>query len=314
MSKITVIGTGSVGSTIAYALTCLGLASEIVMIDINGEKSMGEALDIKQGVPFFDPCSVYAGGYPDAAGSDIVIITSGIARKPGQTRLDLVKTNVSIQKSIVPEIVKYAPDAIYIMVSNPVDVLTYTFCRLSGIPTGHVFGTGTLLDTARLRSRLSEYCGIDPGNIHAYVLGEHGDSSFIPWSVCEISGIAVDSFRNSVSPSNLILPEIDKDKVAEYVKTSGSRIISRKGATFYAVSSAVCHLCKCVLHDSNTALTVSSMLDGEYGVSDVCLSTLNVIGRKGVTRKIVLPLCDDDTARLRNSAEILKETVRSLDL
>ena len=314
MSKITVIGTGSVGSTIAYALTCLGLASEIVMIDINGEKSMGEALDIKQGVPFFDPCSVYAGGYPDAAGSDIVIITSGIARKPGQTRLDLVKTNVSIQKSIVPEIVKYAPDAIYIMVSNPVDVLTYTFCRLSGIPTGHVFGTGTLLDTARLRSRLSEYCGIDPGNIHAYVLGEHGDSSFIPWSVCEISGIAVDSFRNSVSPSNLILPEIDKDKVAEYVKTSGSRIISRKGATFYAVSSAVCHLCKCVLHDSNTALTVSSMLDGEYGVSDICLSTLNVIGRKGVTRKIVLPLCDDDAARLGNSAEILKETVRSLDL
>ena len=314
MSKITVIGTGSVGSTIAYALTCLGLASEIVMIDINGEKSMGEALDIKQGVPFFDPCSVYAGGYPDAAGSDIVIITSGIARKPGQTRLDLVKTNVSIQKSIVPEIVKYAPDAIYIMVSNPVDVLTYTFCRLSGIPTGHVFGTGTLLDTARLRSRLSEYCGIDPGNIHAYVLGEHGDSSFIPWSVCEISGIAVDSFRNSVSPSNLILPEIDKDKVAEYVKTSGSRIISRKGATFYAVSSAVCHLCKCVLHDSNTALTVSSMLDGEYGVSDICLSTLNVIGRKGVTRKIVLPLCDDDAARLGNSAEILKKTVRSLDL
>lgn len=314
MSKITVIGTGSVGSTIAYALTCLGLASEIVMIDINGEKSMGEALDIKQGVPFFDPCSVYAGGYPDAAGSDIVIITSGIARKPGQTRLDLVKTNVSIQKSIVPEIVKYAPDAIYIMVSNPVDVLTYTFCRLSGIPTGHVFGTGTLLDTARLRSRLSEYCGIDPGNIHAYVLGEHGDSSFIPWSVCEISGIAVDSFRNSVSPSNLILPEIDRDKVAEYVKTSGSRIISRKGATFYAVSSAVCHLCKCVLHDSNTALTVSSMLDGEYGVSDICLSTLNVIGRKGVTRKIVLPLCDDDAARLGNSAEILKKTVRSLDL
>ena len=314
MSKITVIGTGSVGSTIAYALTCLGLASEIVMIDINGEKSMGEALDIKQGVPFFDPCSVYAGGYPDAAGSDIVIITSGIARKPGQTRLDLVKTNVSIQKSIVPEIVKYAPDAIYIMVSNPVDVLTYTFCRLSGIPTGHVFGTGTLLDTARLRSRLSEYCGIDPGNIHAYVLGEHGDSSFIPWSVCEISGIAVDSFRNSVSPSNLILPEIDKDKVAEYVKTSGSRIISRKGATFYAVSSAVCHLRKCVLHDSNTALTVSSMLDGEYGVSDICLSTLNVIGRKGVTRKIVLPLCDDDAARLGNSAEILNKTVRRPDL
>lgn len=314
MSKITVIGAGSVGSTVAYALTCRGLASEIVMIDINGEKSMGEALDIKQGIPFFDPCSVYAGGYPDAAGSDIVIITSGIARKPGQTRLDLVKTNVSIQKSIVPQIVKYAPDAIYIMVSNPVDVLTYTFCRLSGVPEGHVFGTGTLLDTARLRSRLSEYCGIDPANIHAYVLGEHGDSSFIPWSVCEVAGIAVDNFRNSVTPNDLLLPEINREEVAQYVKTSGSRIISRKGATFYAVSSAVCHLCKCVLHDSNTSVTVSSMLGGEYGISDVCLSTLNVIGRQGVTRRIVLPLGKDDLTHLQGSAEILKETIKSLEL
>lgn len=314
MSKITVIGTGSVGSTVAYALTCRGLASEIVMIDINGEKSMGEALDIKQGIPFFDPCSVYAGGYPDAAGSDIVIITSGIARKPGQTRLDLVKTNVAIQKSIVPQITKYAPDAIYIMVSNPVDVLTYTFCRLSGLPQGHIFGTGTLLDTARLRSRLAEYCGIDSGNIHAYVLGEHGDSSFIPWSVCEVAGIVVDRFRDNVLPHDLLLPKIDRDEVAQYVKTSGSRIISRKGATFYAVSSAVCHLCKCVIHNSNTAVTVSSMLDGDYGISDICLSTLNVIGRQGVAHKILLPLGEEDTARLQNSAKILKETVNSLDL
>lgn len=314
MSKITVIGTGSVGSTVAYALTCRGLASELVMIDINGEKSLGEALDIRQGVPFFEACSVYAGGYPDAAGSDIVIITSGIARKPGQTRLDLVKTNVSIQKSIVPQIVKYAPDAIYIMVSNPVDVLTYTFCRLSGLPAEHIFGTGTLLDTARLRSRLSEYCGIDPANIHAYVLGEHGDSSFIPWSVCGIAGIGVDGFRNSVTPDDMLLPGINKDEIAQYVKTSGSRIISRKGATFYAVSSAVCRLCECVLHDSNTALTVSSLLNGEYGINDVCLSTLNVIGKRGVTRKIILPLGEDDVTRLKAGSEILKETINSLGL
>lgn len=314
MNKITVIGTGSVGATVTYALTCRGLASEIVMIDINGEKSMGEALDIRQGLPFFDSCSVYAGSYPDTVGSDIVIITSGISRKPGQSRLDLVKTNVEIQKSIIPEIVKYAPDAIYIIVSNPVDILTYTFCRFSGLPSEHVFGTGTLLDTARLRSRLAEYCGIDTSNIHAYVLGEHGDSSFIPWSVCEIAGIDITDYRRRISQGSMILPEINTDEIEQYVKSSGSRIIARKGATFYAVSSAVCHLCKCILHGSNTSVTVSSLLNGEYGISDVCLSTLNIIGSHGIAGRINLDLNDTEVEKLRNSANILKETIKSIGL
>lgn len=183
MNKISIIGTGSVGSTIAYSLAILGMASEIVMIDINSEKALGEALDIRQGTPFCSPCSIYAGSYPDAAGSNIVILTSGIARKPGQSRLELAQTNVNITKSIIPEITKYAPDATYIIVSNPVDILTYTFHKFSDLPENRIIGSGTILDTARLRARLSEYYNISQSNVHAYVFGEHGDSSFIPWSV-----------------------------------------------------------------------------------------------------------------------------------
>ncbi|MBO7737864.1 MAG: L-lactate dehydrogenase, partial [Clostridia bacterium] len=191
MNKITIVGTGSVGSTIAYTLTVSGLASEIVMIDINGEKAMGEALDIRQGTPFCSSCSLYAGSYADAVNSNIVIITSGVGRKPGQSRLDLAQINVNITKSIIPEITKYAPDATYIIVSNPVDILTYTFCKYSGLPQERIIGSGTILDTARLRSRLSEYYSINQQNVHAYVLGEHGDSCFIPWSLANISNVPI---------------------------------------------------------------------------------------------------------------------------
>ena len=189
MNKVTIIGTGSVGSTIAYTLTVTGLVSEIIMIDVNNEKALGEALDIRQGTPFCSACSVYAGSYRDAEGSNIVVITSGIARKPGQSRLDLAQTNVNIMKSIIPQITKYAPDAKYIVVSNPVDILTYVFCKHSDLPESHIIGSGTILDTARLRARLAEYYRINQQNVHAYVMGEHGDSSFIPWSIANISNV-----------------------------------------------------------------------------------------------------------------------------
>ena len=182
MSKITIIGSGRVGSTIAYSLTCRGLGSEIVIIDINGDRALGEAQDIRQGLSYDSSCIVYAGNYDDAKNSDIVVITSGIARKPGQSRLDLIKTNIDIQKSIIPEITKTAPNAVYIMVSNPVDILTYSFCKLSGVPESRIIGSGAIIDTARLRSRIAEYCGLEVGNIHAYMFGEHGDSGFCPWS------------------------------------------------------------------------------------------------------------------------------------
>ena len=315
MNKVTIIGTGSVGSTIAYTLTATGIASEIVMIDVNIKKAMGEALDIRQGTPFCAPCTIYAGSYADAKNSDIVIITSGIARKPGQTRLDLAQTNVDILKSIIPQITKYAPDATYVIVSNPVDILTYTFCKCSGIPEERIIGSGTILDTARLRSRLAEHFSISQQNVHAYVLGEHGDSALIPWSTANISNIPVTDYSASFKKSSIIIPpELKLDEIEDYVKKSGARVIERKGATFYAVSMSVCHICKCLLSGIDTTMTVSTMLHGEYGIDDVCLSLLNVVGHNGAHTKIMLPLTDNEILALHKSAESLKEIIRQTDI
>lgn len=312
MNKITIIGTGSVGSTIAYTLTIMGLASEIVMIDINGEKALGEALDIRQGTPFCNPSNIYAGSYADAEGSNIVIITSGMARKPGQTRLDLAQVNVDITKKIIPEIVRYAPDAFYVIVSNPVDILTYTFHKFSGLPEDQIIGSGTILDTARLRSRISEYYSVNQKNVHAYVLGEHGDSSFIPWSIANISNVPIEDFRSSLMNPDGIYPELNRTEVEEYVRKSGARVIQRKGATFYAVSISVCHICKCLLSGIDTTLTVSTMLHGEYGIDDVCLSLLNVVGSKGAHSKVLLPLNDEEIKALHYSADTLKDIIKNI--
>lgn len=312
MNKITIIGTGSVGSTIAYTMTVAGIASEIVMIDINGEKAIGEALDIRQGTPFCHSCNVYAGSYADAAGSDIVVLTSGVARKPGQSRLDLAQTNVNITKAIIPEITRYAPNATYVIVSNPVDVLTYTFCKCSGIPEERIIGSGTILDTARLRSRLSEFYSVSQQNVHAYVLGEHGDSSFVPWSNANISNVPAEAYRESILHTDRDYPVINRAEVEEYVRKSGAEVIQRKGATFYAVSVSVCHICKCLLSGIDTTLTVSTMLHGEYGIEDVCLSLLNIVGKDGAHGKILLPLNAEEQLKLQKSAESLKSVINSL--
>ena len=314
MNKISIIGTGSVGSTIAYSLAILGMASEIVMIDINSEKALGEALDIRQGTPFCSPCSIYAGSYLDAAGSNIVILTSGIARKPGQSRLELAQTNVNITKSIIPEITKYAPDATYIIVSNPVDILTYTFHKFSDLPENRIIGSGTILDTARLRARLSEYYNISQSNVHAYVFGEHGDSSFIPWSVANISNVPISKCNELISLPDMESPALNFDEIEQYVRKSGGRVIARKGATFYAVSISVCHICKCLLAGIDTTMTVSTMMHGEYGIDDVCLSTLNLVGHDGIRGKVNVPLTDEETAKLRLSANTLKDVIKNLSI
>ncbi|MBE6587799.1 MAG: L-lactate dehydrogenase [Ruminococcaceae bacterium] len=313
MNKITIIGTGSVGSTIAYTLCINGTASEIVMIDINGEKAKGEALDIRQGTPFCNPCSVYAGNYEDAKGSDIVIITAGVARKPGQSRLDLAQTNIDVLKIITKKIVSAAPDATYIIVSNPVDILTYAFCKYSGIPEERIIGSGTILDTARLRSRLSEMYRVNQQNVHAYVLGEHGDSSFIPWSIANISNVPTEDYAKSISSGD-VYPELSKNDIEEYVHTSGAVVIERKGATFYAVSMSVCYICKCLLSGIDTTMTVSTMLHGEYGLYDICLSLLNVVGSRGAHSKILLPLNDQEIRALYKSAGNLRSVINSIKL
>ena len=314
MNKITIIGTGSVGSTIAYTLTLTGIASEIVMIDVNSEKALGEALDIRQGTPFCSPCSIYAGSYVDAKDSDIVILTSGIARKPGQSRLDLAQTNVNITKSIIPEITRYAPDASYVIVSNPVDILTYTFCKVSGLPENRIIGSGTILDTARLRARLSEYYKINQQNVHAYVMGEHGDSSFVPWSLANISNVPIDECHKAISGSGEFYPELNYSEVEAYVRKSGARVIERKGATFYAVSASVCHICKCLLSGMDTTMTVSTMMHGEFGIEDVCLSVLTIVGSRGAHAKVLTPLTDVEVELLHKSADALHDVINSLEI
>lgn len=314
MNKISIIGTGSVGSTIAYTLTVMGIASEIVMIDINNEKALGEALDIRQGTPFCGACSIYAGDYRDAQDSNIVILTSGIARKPGQSRLELAQTNVDITKSIIPEITRYAPDATYIIVSNPVDILTYTFYKISGLPENRIIGSGTILDTARLRARLSEYFNISQSNVHAYVFGEHGDSSFIPWSVANISNVPINECDALVAGSDVSMLKFKREDVEQYVRKSGGRVIERKGATFYAVSASVCHICKCLLTGIDTTMTVSTLMHGEYGVDDVALSVLNIVGKDGARAKVMMPLTDDEISKLRHSADTLKDVIKNLHI
>ncbi|MCI7181119.1 MAG: L-lactate dehydrogenase [Schaedlerella sp.] len=313
-SKVTIIGAGSVGATIAYTLSHQNIASEIVLIDINKEKVAGEVMDIEQGTCFRDPISIVAGDYADAKDSDIVIITSGIARKPGQTRIELTQTNVNILKSITPEIVKEAPNAIYIMVSNPVDIMTYVFTKISGIPENQIIGSGTVLDTARLRCGLAEHFDIAQKNIHAYVFGEHGDTSFIPWSRALISGVRLDEYIEIMRSKGKDVAELDKEAMLEYVQKSGGKIIANKGATFYAVATSVCNLCAKILAAYDSMATVSSMMHGDYGIEDVCLSTLTLVGPKGIQSKIPMPMSDDEVEQLKASADALKSVIAQIDL
>ena len=313
-SKITNIGAGSVGATNAYNLSNEEIASEIVLIDINEEKVEGEVLDIAQGTCFRDPISIVAGTYEDAKDSDVVIITSGIARKPGQTRIELAQTNVNILKSITPQIVKAAPDALYIIVSNPVDVMTYVFTKISGLPENQIIGSGTILDSARLRCGLSEHFKVAQKNIHAYVFGEHGDSSFIPWTGAYISGVSVDEYYQLAKSLGKDVEELDKDKMLEYVQKSGGKIIAKKGATFYAVSRAVCKLCNILLSASDSITTVSSMMHGEYGIEDVCFSTLTLVGPNGVQGKVPMRMNKAEIELLKKSADALKAVIAQIDL
>ena len=313
-SKITIIGAGSVGATIAYTLSSQDIASEIVLIDINKQKAEGEVLDIIQGTCFRDPISIIAGDYEDAKDSDIVIITSGIARKPGQTRLELTQTNVNILKSITPEIVKAAPNALYLIVSNPVDIMTYVFTKISGLPENQILGSGTILDSARLRCGLSEHFQIAQSNIHAYVFGEHGDTSFIPWTGAYISGVSVDEYYELEKKLGKDIEPIDKEAMLQYVQKSGGEIISKKGATFYAVSSSVCILCSLLVSSSESISTVSTMMHGEYGIEDVCLSTLTLVGPNGVQGKVPMRMNKAEIEQLQKSADALKEIIAQIDL
>ena len=312
--KVTIIGAGSVGATTAFALLARNAASEVVLIDINTDKALGEALDIKQATPFIDNCDIYAGSYCDAVDSDVVVITSGIGRKPGQTRLELVQTNVNIVKNIATEITKYAPNAIYIIVANPVDILTYAFLKCTELPKNQVFGTGTVLDTIRLRTRLAEIYNVNKQQVHANVLGEHGDTSFVAWSTATIAGIPVDEYNASIATPYNLPTEYSREDVENYVKKSGGKIIARKGCTVYGIGMSTTHIVKTLSGNAETAMTISSLHEGEYGISDVCLSSLSLVDSTGVRSIITQKLTDDEVQKLYASAQALKEVIKNAGL
>ena len=313
--KITVIGAGAVGSATAFALALKNIANEIVIVDINESKSLGEAMDIHQGTPLFsEPVYVHAGNYDSAVGSDIVVITSGVGRKPGQTRMDLVKTNVEIMKGIVPQITRACPDATYVIVANPVDILTYVFCKMSGIPEDRVIGSGTLLDSARLRARIAEYLSVSQRNVHAYVFGEHGETMFVPWSIAEVSTIKLEDYKDMIKLKHGIMVDLDYAEIDKYIRSSGAKIISRKGCTNYAISVSVCSICECLFGGVNAVATVSTMLHGEYGMEDVCLSLPVLLGNGKVQGRILPRLTEEETEKLVHSGNAIKDIIAQLDI
>lgn len=313
-NKISILGAGNVGATIAYTLTLEGLASEIVLVDINKDKAKGEALDIIQCTALCPSVNIYSGEYSDIEGSDIVIVTLGSARKPGQTRIDLAQGNVNIIKSVMPQAVKYAPNAIYVTVSNPVDIITYTILKTTGLPENQVFGSGTLLDSARLREMIGKHANVSPKNIHAYVLGEHGDSSMVPWSLTSIGGIPMDVYTASLHKKEANCKPIDQDQVVDDVHKAGGEIIRRKGATFYAIAVSATNICRNILHDANAIMPLSGMLHGEYGFSDVCLSIPFLLNRNGLANSVTPPMTDDEMAKFTESGNMLKDTISKLNI
>ncbi len=306
--KVAILGAGNVGASIAFSMAIMGLCSEMVIVDINKAKAKGEAMDIMQGNSFYPACVVRDGDYPDCEDSDLVIVTVGIARKPGQSRLDLCKVNAGIIASVMPQITKYAPNACYVIVSNPVDVLTYEALKVSGLKPSQVIGSGTVLDSSRLRACLADHANVNAKNVHAYVLGEHGDSSMVPWSLASVCGMPFDDYCKNVCDLG------DKAAIVKEVREAGAEVIKCKGATYYAIALSVGMIAESVLRDTKTVLTVSAYQDGTRyeGVNDVCLSLPCVIGAAGVEREITPPLSNDDIAALQKSVKALREVIDAM--
>lgn len=311
--KIGIIGAGFVGATTAYALMMSGIASEIVLVDINKEKAQGEVMDLNHGMAFVRPVNIVAGDYADLAEADIVIITAGANQKEGETRIDLVNKNVAIFKSIVPEIVKYAKDAILLVVSNPVDILTYVTYKISGLPKNHVIGSGTVLDTSRLKYQLSKHCSVDARNIHAYIIGEHGDTEIPAWSITSIAGSKMEDFCVTGCDKGSCGKQCQED-IHHHVKHAAYEIIKRKGATYFAVALAVSKIVEAIVRDENSILTVSSLLEGQFGLRDVCISLPTIVNRDGVRKVLEVNLDEKDKEGFLASAEAMKQIIDQVDL
>lgn len=309
--KVTVVGAGFVGSTTAYTLMLSGLVSEIVLIDVNKGKADGEVMDMNHGMPFVRPVRIYSGNYSDSKDSDIVIITAGASQKPGETRIDLLNRNTAIFKNIISEVTRYNSDSILLIVTNPVDILTYVTYKLSGFPKNKVVGSGTVLDTARFRYLLGEHAGIDTRNVHAYIIGEHGDTEVPAWSLANIAGIPMDTYCDRCD--SCIDGEIRKN-IYNNVKNAAYQIIEKKGATYYAVALAVRRIVESILRDENSILTVSSLLEGEYGLQDICLSLPSIVNSSGIEKIMDVPISDIEKELLVKSGNSLKEILGKLSI
>jgi L-lactate dehydrogenase len=308
---VAIVGAGNVGSTFAYALLLNGLAAEIVLIDANRAKAEGEAMDLNHAMPFAHPTRIWAGDYSDCAGAAVTMLAAGAGQKPGQSRLDCIQANARIWREIVPQIAQHNPRGILLVATNPVDVLTYAAWKLSGLPAQRVLGSGTILDTARFRFLLSQHFGVDARSVHAFIIGEHGDSEVPVWSLANIAGMRLPDYCRA---HGLAYEPEQMQKIFESTRDAAYQIIERKGATYYAVAAGLLRITRSILRHQNSVLSVSSLIDGYCGIRDVCLSLPTVVDRGGVQRILRLELDETETARLRHSAEVLQQTIAALNL
>ncbi|HJB56122.1 MAG TPA: L-lactate dehydrogenase [Candidatus Flavonifractor intestinipullorum] len=309
--KAAIVGCGFVGSSIAFRLVQQGLFSELVLIDANRSKAEGEAMDLSHGLPYAASMDIYAGDYDDAADCGLMIVTAGANQKPGETRLDLIGKNVAILRSIIPEIRRRHFDGVLLVVSNPVDVLTYAAWRMSGLPAGRVIGSGTVLDTARLKHLLGQHLQVDSRNVHAVIIGEHGDSELAVWSGANVSGIDLNHFCELRGHYN---HADSMRRIYEGVRDSAYQIIARKGATYYGIAMAVGRIAECIVLDQESVLPVSVVLEGQYGLDGLCLSIPSIVGKNGLEKILEIPLSLEEEAALHTSAAQLKSVIAQLEL
>jgi L-lactate dehydrogenase len=310
--KIVIVGAGRVGSTFAFSLMISGLVREIVLIDKNESLAIGECMDLNHGLSFAHPTRIYAGGFGSCVDADIVVITAGANQKPDQTRTDLIRQNVAVFKEIIPSIAKYAQNAILLVVTNPVDILTYVTLKLSGLPSNRVIGSGTVLDTARLKYMISDYAKVDSANIHAYIIGEHGDTELPVWSNATIGGMDIKKYCSGYALPGDVKKELDT--IFQNVRTAAYEIIKLKGATNYSIAMALVKITRSIVRNENSILPVSTLINDYYGISDVCISIPSIVNTIGVEQYIKLDLTDDEQKLFIHSANTLKDFIKTIEL
>lgn len=302
-SKVAIIGSGFVGASTAFAMAMNGIVAEMVLIDVNKDKAEGEAMDINHGLAFLSQMSIYAGDYSDVKDCDVIIVTAGANRKPGETRLDLAKKNTVIMKEIIKNIMEYYNQGVILVVSNPVDIMTYMISKWSGLPVGKVIGSGTVLDSSRFRYLLGEKLGVDVRNVHGYMIGEHGDSQLPVWSAANIAGMQFDEY---CAVHNIT---VDKDALVQDVKKAGAEVIKRKGATYYAIALSVNRVVEALLKDQNSVLTVGTVVNNKYGLDGVALNLPCIVNKNGIERILDISFAENELEALRHSAAQIKSII-----